>query len=1359
MPLSNILSDEIKKERISNFIFDNKITILSFALIACVFLSFYVTLVIHKTIVYTHFFYIPIILTGMWYQKKALYIAIGLGIIHILVTYISPIPVSISEFERAIIFILVAYVMGSVSMKQARAEEKLRNVNKQLLDIIEFLPDATFVIDEDKKVIGWNRAIEDITGVYKTEIIGKGDYAYAVPFYGVNRPTLIDLIFLSKEEIKSTYDHIETEGDTLIAETFISSMYEGKGAYFWGKASPLYDNEGNIVGAIESIRDITDKKEAERRLQHLNRVLLAIRNVNQLVVRENDPEKLLKGVCDALIETRGYHAAWIALLDQNGYVISSAEAGLGESFHHIIDQLNRGELPECVERAIDHSGVHVIEYPASDCKGCPLSSMHEGRGSMTLRLEHEGKVYGFMTLTIPQELILDEEEHALFEEVAGDVAFALHSIEVEEARKQAEEALRETRDYLDRLIGHANAPIIVADSELKITRFNRAFERLTGYLADEVMGKEADFLFPEDSRKSSLERIRRSLTGDDLESEEVPILCTNGDVRMVLWNSTNIYSNDGKTLVATMAQGQDITERKRAEKALAEETERLDVTLRSIGDGVIVTDAEGKVTMINKVAQELCGWSEDEALSRPLDEIFHIINEKTREVCDNPVYKVLEKGMVVGLANHTALISRDNTERLIADSGAPIRDKDDNIVGVVLVFRDVTDEKLHEKARLQLASIVESSDDAIIGNSLDGTILSWNKGAEQITGYSSEEVIGRDISILDASDQADEVLKILDKLSKGEYIGNFETAKMRKDGRIIDVSLTLSPIKDEDGDIFGASTIIRDITERKQAEERIEHLNRVLLAIRNVNQLVVREKDPEKLIKDVCDALIETRGYHTGWIMILDGNGRVTNATEAGLDETFDSIIKQVNEGEWIHCMRKASEHSGVQVIEDPVSDCAGCPLSSMHAGRGSMTLQLEHEGKIYGFMTLTIPQELVLDDEEHALFEEAVDDIAFALHNIEVEKARKQAEEALRETRDHLDRLIDYANAPIIVGGPDLRITRFNRAFERLTGYTSDEVVGKQPGFLFPDEKREESLERLARISGGENLELAEITILRKDGDVRVALWNSAKIYSEDGKTLVAIIAQGQDITERVEAETKLKKYTQDLERSNKELEQFAYVASHDLQEPLRMVASYVQMLRRRYEDKLDDDANDFINFAVDGATRMQNLINDLLAFSRISTRGKPFEATDTENIMDQILSNLEIAIEESGASVTHDPLPIVMADPSQLTQLLQNLISNGIKFHGDHPPKVHISAQRKDDVWVFSVKDNGIGIEKQYFDRIFVIFQRLHGKTEYSGTGIGLAVCNRIVARHGGSIWLESEPGNGTTFYFTIPRAMEED
>ena len=234
---------------------------------------------------------------------------------------------------------------------------------------------------------------------------------------------------------------------------------------------------------------------------------------------------------------------------------------------------------------------------------------------------------------------------------------------------------------------------------------------------------------------------------------------------------------------------------------------------------------------------------------------------------------------------------------------------------------------------------------------------------------------------------------------------------------------------------------------------------------------------------------------------------------------------------------------------------------------------------------------------------------------------------------------------------------------------------------------------------------------------------------------------------------EIRVKERTAELARSNAELEQFAYIASHDLQEPLRMVSSYVQLLERRYRGKLDQDADKFIGFAAEGAVRMQRLINDLLAYSRVGTRGKSFEPVNLEVILTQALENLHLAIKERDASITHDLLPMAYGDSGQLTQIFQNLIDNAIKFCSEKPPRVHISARLDGSECICSIQDNGIGIAPEYLDKLFLLFQRLHTRKEYPGTGLGLAICKRIVERHGGKIWVESRPGEGSTFYFRIP------
>lgn len=329
--------------------------------------------------------------------------------------------------------------------------------------------------------------------------------------------------------------------------------------------------------------------------------------------------------------------------------------------------------------------------------------------------------------------------------------------------------------------------------------------------------------------------------------------------------------------------------------------------------------------------------------------------------------------------------------------------------------------------------------------------------------------------------------------------------------------------------------------------------------------------------------------------------------------------------------------------------------------------------------------------------------------------------------------------------------ILHANRTVEEVAGFAPEELAGKPWESLFADPKTEAlALIRQTVAEGGQWR--GEAWLCHKYGPEFPA-WINVSSVKDDAGVVTHFILEFSNISTFKQTQEELAKRTEELAHSNRELEQFAYVASHDLQEPLRMVASYTQLLSRRYKDKLDADANEFIHYAVDGATRMQALIIDLLTLSRVGTHGKPIELCESKVAFDRAVANLRLAVEESGAVITCDPMPMLTADISQLTQLFQNLIGNALKFRGEMSPVVHVGAEKKKHEWQFSVHDNGIGIAPEFYERIFVIFQRLHGKHEYPGTGIGLSVCKKIIERHGGKIWIKSEQGKGTVFYFTLP------
>jgi PAS domain S-box-containing protein len=364
------------------------------------------------------------------------------------------------------------------------------------------------------------------------------------------------------------------------------------------------------------------------------------------------------------------------------------------------------------------------------------------------------------------------------------------------------------------------------------------------------------------------------------------------------------------------------------------------------------------------------------------------------------------------------------------------------------------------------------------------------------------------------------------------------------------------------------------------------------------------------------------------------------------------------------------------------------------------------------------------------------------------------------KESEARYRNLLEAAPDAMVVVNVSGEIILLNVQAETQFGYRRDELVGQKVKNIIPDGFAERLIadgnrsasEALAQQIGSG----IELSGRRKDGSEFPIEIMLSPLETVEGVLVTAAI---RDITERRKSEEQLVKTVWELKRSNDDLQQFAYVSSHDLQEPLRMVSSYTQLLAKRYKGRLDSDADQFIAFAVDGCNRMQGLIQDLLAYSRAGTNGKELCEVSSEKALQKALTNLRITIEQSAADVTHDSLPAVRTDEAQLTQVFQNLVGNAIKYHGAEAPRVHVSATKNSsNEWTFSVRDNGLGIDPQYFERIFILFQRLHGRDEFEGTGIGLAICKKILERLGGRIWVESQPEKGSTFYFALPEIEEK-
>jgi PAS domain S-box-containing protein len=368
-----------------------------------------------------------------------------------------------------------------------------------------------------------------------------------------------------------------------------------------------------------------------------------------------------------------------------------------------------------------------------------------------------------------------------------------------------------------------------------------------------------------------------------------------------------------------------------------------------------------------------------------------------------------------------------------------------------------------------------------------------------------------------------------------------------------------------------------------------------------------------------------------------------------------------------------------------------------------------------------------------------------------------KQNQRLIKKLHHQYELVLNAAGEGIFGLNTEGTHTFVNPAAAQMLGYTVDELIGKHSHSTWHYKKADgstypvEDCPIYAAYKDGAVHRGSDEVFWRKDGTSFHVEYTSTPIVEDE--RIVGAVVTFRDISERKLAEEKLKELSDELFRSNADLEQFAYSAAHDLQEPLRVVAGFVKLLAKRYKGKLDEKAYEFIEYAIEGTKRMQALIKDLLDYSQIGTKSKSFEPTECLSALDKAIFNLQAAIKENGAVIIHDNLPIVTADSSQLIRLFQNLIGNAIKFHGKDTPRIHISAERMKNEWVFSIEDNGIGIESKFADQIFISFRRLHSREEYPGTGIGLAACKKIVERHGGRIWVKSEPGKGSIFYFTLP------
>ena len=961
---------------------------------------------------------------------------------------------------------------------------------------------------------------------------------------------------------------------------------------------------------------------------------------------------------------------------------------------------------------------------------------------------------------------------------------------IKKALKKSENHYHKERDKLSSLINSIPDEIWFADLNKKFTLANKsALEEFNMDFPDRDVEEMAinNLVYDIEGNPRPVDDAPplKALKGEHVKNQEEIIQTpSTGELRYRQVSASPVKDMEGK-IIGSVSVVRDITNNKKAEEklknqknelanvnqALKEARENLEIKIeerteklklinlynRSLIeaslDPLVTIGPDGKITDVNNSTQEVTGFNREELIGTDFSKYFTDVNEaregykrvyKEGSVRDYPLDIVHKDGSITPVLYNASVYKDDNGE----------------VIGVFAAARDIRKIKKAEEEIQRLANVVESSDDAIITKTLDGNILNWNKGAEEVYGYSADEVIGKNMSILIPPFMEKEFNNLMDGIKSGKRIEHFETLRVKKDGSTINVSITLSPVHDTKGNLIAISTIARNVTARKRIEEELKFAN-----IYNRN-LIESSLDPlvtigpDGKITDVNKSTESVTGFKRNELIGTDFSDYFTEPEKA--KEGYERVFKEY-------------------LIRD-------------------YPLEIQH---IDGHVTPVLYNASVYKDES----DKVVGVFAAAR---DISKVKK-IEEQLRLVGKYNRGLIETSVDPLVTIGPNGKINDVNKATELVTGFGRDDLIGTDFSNYFTEPIK--ARDGYKQVFNEGIIRDYTLEIKHKNGHVTPVLYN-ASVYRDQSNKVIGVFAAARDITELKKAEDKLKKSEADLKQinetleervsertkslkkkeeqlkqmleieqklseelqvsneelidtqnklqesinkleiSNRELEQFAYVASHDLQEPLRMVSSFTQLLEKRYSDQLDDDADEFIEFIIEGSNRMKDLIDDLLIFSRLNTQAKPFESLNIRESVNSVIKYLKPTIEENKAKLMIEDLPTINGDQSQIRQLFQNLISNSIKFHGDKSPEIHITCQNSFKNWLIGVNDNGIGIDPENQEKIFKIFNRLHTREEYPGTGIGLAICKRIVERHKGKIWVESEAGKGATFYFTIPK-----
>ncbi|MHA1727836.1 MAG: PAS domain S-box protein [Promethearchaeota archaeon] len=889
-------------------------------------------------------------------------------------------------------------------------------------------------------------------------------------------------------------------------------------------------------------------------------------------------------------------------------------------------------------------------------------------------------------------------------------------------RKKNEYLLKESEEKYRSLVETSGDIIFEMDLKGDFLFINSAVTEISGYSVEEIMKLNGLRLIHPDDYKSALKNSILVGKGQRVNNIEYRSRRKNGSYTYFSTNISPVFDSQNK-IIAIQGIARDITLRKKTENQLRESEERYRLQFEQTLDAIIIANPEtGVIIDCNYAATKLFGRNKSELIGKH-QKMLH-----PHEITNGGFSETFKKHLREKMGNvlETQIINKAGKIRDVTIKANIIKLQGKKFLQGV--FKDITEIKIMEneneearrelvKAQMLLSSTIKQNlSGVIVASAPDMKIQIVNWAALEIFGIQDKNIVNIEFEEYfslwklyypDMTPYKPEDFPLARVIRKGEIIKNEEVLIRQKNGSERWALINSTPLYDYKIEIVAGMMVITDITNRKRAEQKL--------------------RENEKYLTTILNSIL------TGVVIIDEETHKITDVNPLAAEMIGSSSEEIVGK----FCYRLICP-----------AEKGKCPISDL------------------GQIINTSERVLINTMGEKIPILKTVTKISLNNHNYLVNSFinltdHKRAEEELRESEEKYRSLIE--TSPNIIFKSDLKgnFLYVNDMVESYLGWSPEEFLKINSLRLIHPDDYVSALKQYNPLTNGQSVQNVEYRIRTKDNSYIYVLINATPVFNNQ-QEVIGMIGVGSDITHLKKIESDLKKNTEKLERSNIELQQFAYIASHDLREPLRTVSGYLQLLERRYKEKLDEKARKYINSAVNGSYRMENLVEGLLQYSRIGTSVKEFYQVNMENVLKEVITNLKAAIRESNAEITSSVLPPIKGDYPQLVQLLQNLISNSIKFQKDNTPRIHVGIinnndqnkdQKNDDI-VFFVKDNGIGIDLKHFNKLFKTFKRLHSRMEYKGTGIGLALCKKIVERHGGRIWLESEIGKGSTFYFSIPR-----